>query len=142
METLEILRQMRERLESEGWIKDSLVRSFPVTTYYANQLFPETVTLPPGMCLEGACLVVRGWDVAAVGAAVTADKLEREALPVAKVLAAVIGEQYPGRGYGYFLDDWDVVTDFNDHPETTREDVFAVIDKSIAALEALCPRPK
>lgn len=130
MKTTEILRKMRETLETEGWIQDALIRRFPVMIHYADR--SEAVIRPVGMCSQGACLAAMGCDWMAVDAGDQIDRLERDSLPVAAILTRVIAEQYPERGHGYYADSWDTVIGFNDDKRTTLEDVYLVIDKAIA----------
>lgn len=113
MNDREILEKMREYLTAETWIKDR----------FAAAKGDEIV----GVCLQGACYLAaghkfKGWT------------FDSSSLPdsLAFLLSKVIREQFPERYMSPFFDEWDVVVEFNDNPDTTLDNVHLVLDKAIA----------
>lgn len=133
MNVPEVLRQMRAQLET-GWTKGSLVEFVRLGSEEEGELLPMT-------CLQGACLTarygVKDWEEVHEH---ETDLLIAENDPVADALAAVIREHYPERfppnDGAWVPPSWSGVTFFNDHADTTFEDVMSVVDKAIVNEES------
>lgn len=106
MDECDLLDEMAFILKAKGWTQDELIR------------FDENDETIVGVCMQGACSLATE-DVADHGWLL--------AVSTALRLEAVIRDLYPDRQGEDHVSPWSTVVTFNDHPDTTFEDVLLVI---------------
>lgn len=112
MTEVEILDAMIERLQDKGWVQGVLWEEYLLPS---DSSFPLK-SVKGKACLQGTaelCGMERPLGITETLSAV-ADRL-----------AAAITELFPERKEG--LGHWDTIVKFNDHPDTTFEDVMMVV---------------
>lgn len=105
MDERDILDKMASVLKDKGWIKDDLIK-----------LDENGETA--GVCMQGACNLITE-DIAEIGWLF--------GVSAAWLMQDVIENLYPDRRGEADPSPWKAVVNFNDHPDTTFEDVLLVI---------------
>lgn len=122
----EILGKMIERLQDKGWIKGVIWEEVFVPYDYDSLtgcFLGGLKSIKGRACLRGTAELCSAFTLFAYELSVVADRL-----------AAVIGELFPGRADGKVH--WEAVECFNDHEDTTFEDVMLVLKHAIGKMES------
>ena len=107
----ETLEGMLKVLEEKDWIQGHLYR-----TYDGNTNYPANRAVITGACLEGACALTMPEDTFFI---VIPSRLR-------DLLLSVMTDLFPER-----MDEVSALFEFNDHPQTTLEDIRLVIKTGI-----------
>ena len=110
MTEAEILGKMIDRLQDKGWVQGSLWETVRAPDPLGGGS-RDYWLIAGGACLEGS-------------AELCGQQAGVDWLPVADFLVAAITDLFPERLRGAY---WDAVVKFNDHPDTTFEDVMMVV---------------